>query len=173
MWHFVHWKVGSASRLPTSSLRILFGFGLMWHPEPPHVRIGTLIVLSSSRLMAVMLMWQAVQPRALWWSSSCEKVAESRRSSLRTMSGSVIPAFAAVCASASLPRGGACVFPCGRSLWHPAQSDERGLSPPSCQWQLKQDSWPEGVVLNTPSVGSTTAPAGGVAAGLASVLPGW
>ena len=172
MWHFAHLKVGSASRLPTSSLRTLFGFGLMWHPEPPHVRTGTLIVLSSSRLMAVMLMWQAVQPRALWWSSSCWKVAVSRRSSLRMMSGSVIPAFAAVCASASLPRGCGTAFPCGRSLWQPAQSDESGRSPPSCQCQLKQESWPVGVVLNTPSVARTSAPAAGGAAGFASAFAG-
>ena len=34
-WHLAHWKLASASFLSTSSLRIFFGFALMWHDEPP------------------------------------------------------------------------------------------------------------------------------------------
>src|SRR2546423_13686195 len=53
-------------------------------------------------------------------------------------------------ASACAGTFGAALWPGGRSLWHPAQSDESGRSPPSCQWQLKQEAWLVGDSFSVP-----------------------
>src|SRR2546423_15129707 len=53
-------------------------------------------------------------------------------------------------ASACAGPFGAALWPGGRSLWHPAQSDESGRSPPSCQWQLKQEAWLVGDSFSIP-----------------------
>src|ERR1700755_3010503 len=57
--------------------------------------------------------------------------------------------FAAVAAVVVAAKGFA-TAPGVRSLWQPAQSFERGDSPPSCQWQRKHESCPRGGVLTIP-----------------------
>src|ERR1700754_269015 len=98
-------------------------------------------------------MWQAVQPTLMWSAFSCLNVAARRTTQCASTSESVMfltegfEASASVfaCASAGFDATPGC-----RSLWQPAQSFERGTSPPSCQWQRKQESCPRGEVLNIP-----------------------
>src|SRR5215207_1371791 len=128
--------------------------------------------------MDVMLMWQAVQPRFSCLVSSWRKVAESRRIHFSTTFWSVTPIAAAVFTSGSRWSRGTKTpdCPAGNSLWQPAQSVERGFSPPSCQWQLKQEAWLVGVVLNVPlrSHEGGTSPSGGLTTNLSADAPcGW
>src|SRR5438270_306527 len=87
-----------------------------------------------------------------WSDCSCLKRATRRCIQCAKTFGSVMPLAEGFDGSASACAGvfAAALWPGGRSLWHPAQSDESGRSPPSCQWQLKQEAWLVGDSFSIP-----------------------
>src|ERR1044071_5442395 len=115
--------------------------------------MGTKTVSGVSLSEAVMYMWQDVQPPFTWSAFSCLNVATRLTAQCASTSESVM--FLTEGFDVSPPPSPAppIIFPscCAfRSLWQPAQSSERGASPPSCQWQRKHESCPRGEVLNIP-----------------------
>src|SRR5437868_2796280 len=86
---------------------------------------------------------------------SCRKLAaEVRLRHAASITGSLMPSAAATFGSKSVRAGVA-----GASLWHVAQSIGAGFkSVLSCEWQVKQDVCPSGMVLNVPFFNQKASP---------------